>query len=111
MGKLMMVFLAALMGIIIDVLTKKASDSGSVVKTVFHPLMVPIYILCVAQIVFGSCAFVWKWDLAVYSNLYVIFFAVMSVLFGYLFFSETLTMKQWLGIAMGMFGAFLLYSK
>src|SRR3989344_8220466 len=101
-------FLSAFLIAVADALIKKTSVSGSFFSAVFNPWMVLILALYFIQILLALYIFLNKGELAVYGNVFMVFYAILMVLFGVVFFGEQLSTLQILGIVLGLTGALLL---
>ncbi len=99
---------SALLIVIADSLIKKLSGEGSLAHIVFHPLMLLAYLLYFVQIIIAVYIFMHGGELAIYTNLYIIFYAILGVLSGVLIFSEHLSLVQGVGIIFALTGAVLL---
>ena len=91
-----------------DALIKKTSISGSFSATVFNPWMLAICALYFLQILLVIYIFINKGELAVYANLFIIFYSVLMVLAGVLIFRERLSLLQGVGIVLALAGAILI---
>ena len=101
-------FLSAFLIAIADALIKKTSISGSFYSAIFNPWMVLILVLYFIQILLALYVFMNKGELAVYGNIFIVFYSILMVLFGVFFFGEQLSTLQILGIVLGLTGALLL---
>ena len=103
-----LVFFSAVTIIIADSLVKKISDGQNFLSVIRNPWMLLVYGLYLVQIIFAIFIFILKGELAIYTNLFIIFYGVFGVIIGVLFFQEGLTTVQMLGIALGLAGAVLM---
>ena len=98
---------SAFLIIIADSLIKKVSTSGAG-NVYLHPLMLLSYFLYFIQIVIAFYVFKYGGGLAVYTNLFIVFYSIFGVLMGVFVFSESLSLIQGIGIVLAMTGAVLL---
>ncbi|MFA5954344.1 MAG: hypothetical protein WC817_02290 [Patescibacteria group bacterium] len=101
--------MSALTVIIADSILKRVS-SGTILLTLRDPLMMLVYLLYFIQLVLGIYIFIYKGELAIYANYYIIFYSILSVIFGIIFFKEHLSFIQIAGIIMALLGAVLIHS-
>src|SRR5258708_4217290 len=99
------VFLSALFITAADALIKKTSVQGNFVAALIDPWMLGILLLYFVQILLAIYIFTNQGGLAVYGNLFIVFYSIMMVLAGVLFFREQLTLVQSLGVALALLGA------
>ena len=109
MTNLILVILSAFLVIAADALIKLASNC-SWNKLFYSPLMIACYVFYFVQIILAMMIFKSKGELAVYTNLFVVFYAILGVTFGCLMFNEKLTTTQVVGIVLAIAGAYLLYA-
>lgn len=107
--QIFLVFLSAFVVIAGDSLIKKISTE-SIMHSLKNPLMFLVYLLYFAQIVFAVYIFIYKGELAIYANYYVVFYAILGVVFGLVFFRENLNLIQFLGILLALVGVVLMNS-
>lgn len=72
--------------------------------------MIPVYVLYLLQIFLAVPIFLHEGELAIYANLFIVFYGIFSVVFGVYFFRENLSIMQMLGIGLGLIGAVLMGS-
>lgn len=72
--------------------------------------MIGICLLYFIQILLALYIFVNKADLAIYGNLFVVFYSILMVTLGIIIFGEQLTILQGVGIALALAGVILLNS-
>ncbi len=101
------VFASAVLITIADALIKKVALGSGVLAALSDPWMLLICTLYLAQIVLAIYIFE-KGELAVYANLFIVFYSVLMVLFGMFFFREQLTALQAVGVVFALIGAVLL---
>jgi hypothetical protein len=103
-----LMLLSALLIIVADTIIKKVSLLGSIAHTLNQPLMYVAYVLYLIQI--GIAVYIFKngGELAIYTNLYIIFYSILGILSGVLIFSEHLSLVQGIGIIFALTGAILL---
>lgn len=109
--RLVLVFLATLITIIADAIVKKISKDGGVWMALKNPWMIVVFILYFFQILSAVFIFVYKGEFAVYTNLFVVFYSIFGVTLGVLYFQESLSLAQWIGIAFSLVGVILINSK
>ena len=105
---LLWVFLSAIFIILADSLIKKISIQGSFAVAFLDPWMLVAYILYFVQILFAIAIFTNKGELAIYTNLFIVFYSLFGVLIGVLFFKESLSYFQMAGIFFAVIAAALL---
>ena len=99
---------SALFIIIADSIIKKESLIKGLTKTLVSPLMLVAYILYFVQIIIAVYIFRHGGELAVYTNLYIVFYSILGVLTGVLFFAEDLSFGQGVGVILALVGASLI---
>lgn len=104
------VLASAILIAVADALIKKAAVSGDFLSAILNPWMLAICGLYLAQILIVVYVFVQKGELAIYGNIFIIFYSISMVLLGVFFFNEHLTALQYIGIALALTGAILLNS-
>ena len=109
-SQIVLVFLSALTVIIGDSIVKKISigDFWSVLR---DPWMLLVYLLYFLQIAFAVYIFIYKGELAVYANMYIVFYSILGIIFGVMFFKEGLSSIQFSGIILALIGAALMNYK
>ncbi|HEV8666972.1 MAG TPA: hypothetical protein VN665_03985 [Candidatus Paceibacterota bacterium] len=105
---LILVFLSATFIIVADALIKKVSIQGNFSAAFLDPWMLLAYGLYFIQILFAIAIFINKGELAVYTNLFIVFYSLFGVLIGVLFFKETLSHFQLTGVFFAIVAAILL---
>ena len=106
--EIILMVISALLIVIADTLIKKVSTLGALPHLLLSPLMLVAYALYFIQIVIAAYIFIHGGELAIYTNLYIIFYSIMGVLSGVLIFSEHLSLIQGIGIIFALTGAVLL---
>lgn len=106
--RLSLVFLSATTIIIADSIIKKISIDQTFFEVIKNPWTILIYALYLIQIFFAILIFVYKGELAIYTNLFIIFYGIFGIIIGVFFFKETLSVVQLIGISLGLFGAILM---
>ncbi|MCR4325325.1 MAG: hypothetical protein NUV59_00780 [Patescibacteria group bacterium] len=101
-------FASALLIAIADGLIKKASASGSLLSAVLNPWMLLILLLYFVQILLAVYVFIHKGDIAIYANIFIVFYSVLMVAIGLIAFGERLSAVQSLGIVLALVGAVLI---
>jgi drug/metabolite transporter (DMT)-like permease len=105
---LVLVFLSAALIILADSLIKKAALGGSFTGAFLSPWMIVAYVAYFLQILLAILIFVNKGELAVYTNLFIVFYSLFGVLVGVLFFKETLSVFQLIGVLFAIAAAVFL---
>ena len=105
---LLWVFLSATFIILADSLIKEVSIQGSFVSAFLNPWMLAAYILYFIQILFAIAIFTNRGELAIYTNLFIVFYSLFGVLIGVLFFKESLSSFQITGVLFAIIAAVLL---
>jgi drug/metabolite transporter (DMT)-like permease len=103
--------LSALLIAVADSLIKKESVGGSLLNGIFSPLMIVVYVLYFIQIIIAVYLFKHGGELAIYANLYIIFYSILCVVTGVLIFGEHISQVQGAGILLALVGAFLINFK
>ena len=106
--RLSLVFLSAITIIIADSLIKRISTGQNFFGVIKDPWMILVYALYLIQIFFAIFIFIFKGELAIYTNLFIIFYGIFGIIIGILFFKETLSVIQIVGIGFGLIGAILM---
>lgn len=91
-----------------DALIKKIALPENFAASIFSPWMLVICGLYFVQILLAVYIFVHKGNLAIYGNVFVVFYAILMGIFGILFFKESLTLLQYVGIVLALTGAVLI---
>ena len=103
-------FVSALLIAAADALIKKTSLQGNFLATLFNPWMLAILAFYFIQILIAIYIFINQGELAVYGNIFIVFYSIVMVLAGVFLFSEHLTLIQYVGIVLALAGAILLNS-
>ena len=93
-----------------DALLKQMSVSTSFSSIVFNPWMIVVCLLYFIQVLFAVYVFMNKGGLAVFGNIFIVFYSVLTIVMGILIFGEHLSMWQGIGIALALVGAILINS-
>ena len=101
-------FASALLIAIADVLIKKTSLPGSFLGALLNPWMLIICGLYFIQILLAIYIFIQHGELAIYGNLYIVFYSIMMVMGGIFLFQENLTILQIVGICFALIGGILI---
>ena len=104
------VFASAILIAVADALIKKTAVTGDLWSAVLNPWMLAICGLYLIQILIVVYVFIQKGELAIYGNIFIIFYSISMVLLGVFFFNEQLSLLQYIGIALALTGAILLNS-
>jgi hypothetical protein len=99
---------SALLIIIADAIIKKESLVHGFTNTFTSPLMILSYLLYFIQIIIAVYIFRKGGELAIYTNLYIIFYSILGILTGVIIFSEHLSIVHYVGIVFALIGAVLL---
>jgi EamA domain-containing membrane protein RarD len=103
-----LVFFSAITIIIADSLIKKISTGQNFWTVLKDPWMIAVYALYLVQIFFAIFIFIFKGGLAIYTNLFIIFYGIAGIIIGVIFFKEALSVVQIVGIILGLAGAILM---
>lgn len=103
-------FASVLVTVIADVLLKRGAENGGFLATILSPWMIVVCLLYLVQILLALYIFVHKADLAIYGNIFVVFYSILMVILGILIFKEHLTLWQGVGAALALGGIILLNS-
>jgi len=106
--QIFLVFLSALTIIVADAIIKKVSAAHTFAAAFQNPWMLVAYALYFIQILLAIYIFIYKGEIALYSNLYVIFYGVFGVIAGIILFQESISMIQLVGVVLGLIGAVLM---
>ncbi|MDB5189076.1 MAG: hypothetical protein JWL82_33 [Parcubacteria group bacterium] len=106
-------FLIVLSGLTIalaDTIIKKISSGRTFVDAFFNPWMLLVYILYFVQILFAIWVFMYQKELGIYSNIFIVFYSILSIGFGILIFREHLSLLQYAGIGLALVGILMMNS-
>jgi EamA domain-containing membrane protein RarD len=109
--RLLLIILSATTIIIADSLIKKISAGQSFFNIIKNPWMILVYALYLIGIFIAIFIFISKGELAIYANLFIIFYGIFGVVIGMIFFKETISTIQIAGIGFGLIGAILMNLK
>ena len=109
--QIFLIFLSALTVIVADAVIKKVSAGEKFLEILVDPWMILVYALYFIQILFAVYIFIHEGEIAIYSNLYNIFYGILGVLIGILFFKEGLSFVQMVGVVLGLAGTVLMNYK
>lgn len=109
-ASLWLVLGTALLIAVADSLIKKSGMSGDFFSALMNPLMVGAFVLYAIQVLLTLYIFLNKGELAIYANLFVAFYSILTVLIGVLVFKEHISVLQGFGIALALAGVFLINS-
>ncbi len=101
------VILAGISVAVADALIKKVSISNGWLA-LKDPWMIAVLLLYLAQVVFFVYVFANGWNLGIVGNLQMVFYSIGVVLLGMLFFGESITLRQGVGIALALIGVILM---
>ncbi len=91
-----------------DVFLKKAALAGGFMQALASPWMAAALALYLYQIAFFTYAFLNGWQLSVIGNLQTVLYSLIIVAAGVLYFKESLSIGQGVGIAMAFAGVLLM---
>ncbi len=91
-----------------DVCLKKAAQVGTLSQAFLSPWMALAIGLYLFQIFFFTYLFVAGWQLSIIGNLQTVFYALVVLSFGVIYFHETLTAVQMAGICLALIGVYLI---
>ncbi len=103
------VFASAILIAVADALVK-ATSTSTFAAAVWNPWMLVICGLYFIQILLAVYIFVHKGELAIYGNIFIVFYSISMVLLGVFVFHEHLSTLQAIGIVLALAGAVLLNS-
>jgi drug/metabolite transporter (DMT)-like permease len=106
--QIILILLSGVTIAVADALIKKISIQGGFWVTMMNPLMWIVYILYFVQIVFAVVVFLYQKELAVYSNIFLIFYSFSSLALGFLMFKEHINTVQLLGILLAIVAVMLM---
>ena len=109
--QIILMLASALLIIIADTIIKKESLAHGLVNSLSTPLMFVAYALYFIQIIIAIYIFKKGGELAIYTNLYIIFYSILGILTGIIVFSEHISLMQSIGIVFALIGAVLLNLK
>ncbi len=70
--------------------------------------MIVISLLYIAQIVFFVYVFRHEWSLGIVGNLQMVFYSLTVVLSGLIFFGESISLLQGIGVGLALIGVLLI---
>lgn len=111
MSNILQIFLmlaSAILIIVADAIIKKESLIHGFGSTFLSPLMLLSYFLYFVQIVVAVYIFRKGGELAIYTNLYIIFYSILGIITGVIIFGEHLSFVHYVGILFALVGAILL---
>jgi drug/metabolite transporter (DMT)-like permease len=103
-------FVSALLIAGADALIKKVSTQGNFYTALMDPWMIVILSAYIIQILIVIYVFINQGELAIYANIFIVFYSILMVLAGVFLFKEELTLLQYVGIVLALSGAVLLNS-
>ena len=106
-----LIILAVMAVAIADVFIKRAAQTSSYAQALLSPWMLGALGLYLFQIAFFLYVFVSGGKLITVGNLQTIFYALTILVAGLLWFKESLTWVQGVGIAFALVGVFLINSR
>lgn len=107
-GAVLILLAAAVLIAAADALIKQSAISGNFLAALRTPWLWAAVVLYLAEILLTVYLFLKHWQLGVAANVFVIFYSLGTVLLGYLFFQERLSLMQASGILLGLIGIFLM---
>lgn len=108
LSQLLIIIVAGISVGVADALIKKTALSGNFISAIKNPLFIVILLLYFVQIALLIYIFTHKWNLGIVGNLQVVFYSITIILAGLLFFKETISWIQGIGIAMALIGVILM---
>ncbi len=102
------VILAGFAVAIADALIKKTSSQESFWQAFKNPWMIAVVLLYFAQVAFFVYVFMNDWHLGIVGNLQMVIYSITVVLAGLLFFNESLSLTQGIGILLALLGVILM---
>ncbi len=91
-----------------DVFIKKAAHTGSLSAAFTNKWML-LGVLCyLIQIALFTWMFVKGWDLSIIGSLQTVFYAAVVLSFGIFWFGESLTVMQYVGVALAFIGVMMI---
>ena len=102
------IVLAGLAVAIADALIKKTSVQGDLWLAFKNPWMVAVVTLYILQILFFVYVFMNDWQLGIVGNLQMVVYSLTVVITGLLFFGETISLIQGIGIILALVSVVLM---
>lgn len=106
--QVMAIILAGISVAVADGVIKKVSVANNFFMALKSPWMIVILLLYLVQIVFFIYVFMNNWEIGIVGNFQMAFYSMTVVLIGLVFFGETLTIIQAMGIGFALAGAILM---
>ncbi|MDP2648779.1 MAG: hypothetical protein U1D26_02805 [Patescibacteria group bacterium] len=103
-----LVLVSALLIAIADAMIKKTSAGNAFSAVILNPWFLAILALYFVQVLLAIYIFIHKGDLAVYGNIFVVFYSILMVIIGTLVFREHISATQSVGIVLALVGAVLI---
>lgn len=91
-----------------DVAIKKASESLDMYQTFTNKWFYVGVLLYITQIFLFAWMFLKKWDLSIVGMLQTVFYAAVTLLFGYFMYGEKFNSLQLVGVALAGVSVFLI---
>jgi drug/metabolite transporter (DMT)-like permease len=91
-----------------DVFLKKAALAGGFTRAMTSPWMAAAIVLYLYQIIFFTYAFLTGWQLSVIGSMQTVLYALIILGAGVLYFNESLSLGQGIGVAMAFAGVMLM---
>ena len=102
------IFVSALLVTAADSLIKKITLQDGFLSAITNPWILLICAFYFVQILLAIYIFVYHGDLAVYGNLFIVFYAILMVLSNVFIFGGQLSLLQYTGIFLALVGAVLI---
>lgn len=105
------IFIIILAGIsvgVADALIKKVALADNFWSAFKNPAILAILLLYFIQIVLFLYVFIHKWNLGIVGILQMVFYSFTVLIFGLLFFNETISLIQGIGIILAISGVVLM---
>ncbi len=109
--RFILIFFSAVTIIFADAIIKKISLDQTFFDVLKNPWVILVYGLYLVQIFCAILIFIFWGEIAIYSNLFVVLYGILGVVIGILFFKESVSMIQMVGIGLGLVGAVLMNLK
>lgn len=106
-AQITVMFASALLIAIADSYIKRISIQGNFWAALSNPWIIGICILYFIQILLAIYVFVTHGDFAVYADMYIVFYSILTVLASLFVFGEHISFLQSLGILLTLCGAVL----
>ena len=99
--------MCAILVIAADAYIKRIGTGQTFMQSVGDRRMFIVCFLYLIQVWFATYTFL-TGELAIWANMFIVFYGVLAVVVGAIMFGETLSVVQYTGIALGLIGAILM---